>query len=307
MKVYLSKINESWVVDRMREEWYMNNTGISVEEPKKANLVWIISPWLWKKESRRILKSKTVVCSIFHLEDKDFLDKNLKEFRKREQYVDCYHVISLKTKKDLEKITEKKIIYIPFWVNGNIWFQIKDKDTLRDKYNIPKESFIVGSFQRDTEGSDLISPKLIKGPDRFIKIVNEMNSRLEHLTVLLTGKRRQYVISELEKKKINYVYLEMVDFNTLNELYNTLDLYIVTSRIEGGPQAILECGITKTPIISTDVGIASEILHKDSIFNMNNFMNAKPNVEFAYKNSIKLNIPAGFNNYIKAFSSLVVD
>jgi glycosyltransferase involved in cell wall biosynthesis len=307
MKVYLSKINESWVVDRMREEWYMNNTGISVEEPKKADLVWIISPWLWKKESRRILKSKTVVCSIFHLEDKDFLDKNLKEFRKREQYVDCYHVISLKTKKDLEKITEKKIIYIPFWVNGNIWFQIKDKDTLRDKYNIPKESFIVGSFQRDTEGSDLISPKLIKGPDRFIKIVNEMNSQLEHLTVLLTGKRRQYVISELEKKKINYVYLEMVDFNTLNELYNTLDLYIVTSRIEGGPQAILECGITKTPIISTDVGIASEILHKNSIFNMNNFMNAKPNVEFAYKNSIKLNIPVGFNNYIKAFSSLVVD
>ena len=79
MKVYLSKINESWVVDRMREEWYMNNTGISVEEPKKANLVWIISPWLWKKESRRILKSKTVVCSIFHLED---IFKNKKRFRK---------------------------------------------------------------------------------------------------------------------------------------------------------------------------------------------------------------------------------
>ena len=307
MKVYLSKINESWVVDRMREEWYMNNAGISVEQPKKADLVWIISPWLWRKESRRILKSKTVVCSIFHLEDKDFLDKNLKEFRKRERYVDCYHVISLKTKKDLEKITEKKIIYIPFWVNGNIWFQIKDKDTLRDKYNIPKESFVVGSFQRDTEGSDLISPKLIKGPDRFIKIVNEMNSQHEHLTVLLTGKRRQYVISELEKKKINYIYLEMVDFDTLNELYNTLDLYIVTSRIEGGPQAILECGIARTPIISTDVGIASEILHENSIFNMNNFMNAKPNVEFAYKNSIKLNIPAGFNEYIKAFNSLVVD
>ena len=306
MKVYLSKINESWVVDRMREEWYLNNAAVSVEDPKKADLVWIISPWLWKKESRKILKSKTVICSIFHLEDKDFSDKNLKEFRKREKYIDCYHVISLKTKKDLEKITDKKIVYIPFWVNSNIWFDINEKETLRDKYSIPKKSFVVGSFQRDTEGSDLISPKLIKGPDRFIKIVHEMKSEIDNLTVLLTGKRRQYVIAELEKLKINYVYLEMVDFKTLNELYNSLDLYIVTSRIEGGPQAIVECGITRTPIISTDVGIASEILHKNSIFNMNNYMDAKPDIDFAFKNSVKLDIPQGFNKYLEVFNSLVL-
>lgn len=306
MKVYLSKINESWVVDRMREEWYVNNAEVSVGDPKKADLVWIISPWLWKKESRKILKSKTVICSIFHLEDKDFSDKYLKEFRRREKYVDCYHVISLKTKKDLENITDKNIVYIPFWVNGNIWFDIEDKETLRDKYSIPRKSFVVGSFQRDTEGSDLISPKLIKGPDRFIKIVDQMNSEIDNLTVLLTGKRRQYVIAELEKLKINYVYLEMVDFKTLNELYNSLDLYIVTSRIEGGPQAIVECGITRTPIISTDVGIASEILHKNSIFNMNNYMNAKPDTDFAFKNSVKLNIPQGFNEYLEVFNSLVL-
>ena len=83
-------------------------------------------------------------------------------------------MISLKTKKDLEKITDKKIVYIPFWVNSNIWFDIEDKETLRDKYSIPEKSFVVGSFQRDTEGSDLISPKLIKGPDRFIKIVHQI-------------------------------------------------------------------------------------------------------------------------------------
>ena len=45
----------------------------------------------------------------------------------------------------------------------------------------------------------------------------------------------------------------MASFETLNELYNILDLYIVASRIEGGPQAILECAVTKTPVISTDM------------------------------------------------------
>ena len=67
----------------------------------------------------------------------------------------------------------------------------------------------------------------------------------------------------------------MVDFETLNKLYNTLDLYLVTSRYEGGPQAILECLVTKTPILSTRVGIASEILNEKSIFNMDNFNKLK--------------------------------
>ena len=52
----------------------------------------------------------------------------------------------------------------------------------------------------------------------------------------------------------------MGSFEEINELYNILNLYIVASRYEGGPQSILECSLTRTPIISTDVGIASEIL-----------------------------------------------
>ena len=90
----------------------------------------------------------------------------------------------------------------------------------------------------------------------------------------------------------------MASFEELNELYNILDLYIVSSRIEGGPQAIVECGITKTPIISTDVGFASDILSSESIFDMNNFQNAKPNVDFAYKKSKELVIPEGFEKFI---------
>ena len=37
------------------------------------------------------------------------------------------------------------------------------KKELRRKYNIAQESYLVGSFQRDTEGADLKSPKLSKG------------------------------------------------------------------------------------------------------------------------------------------------
>ena len=96
----------------------------------------------------------------------------------------------------------------------------------------------------------------------------------------------------------------MVDFEILNELYNCLDLYIVSSRIEGGPQAILECGITETPIISTDVGVASEILANESIFNMENYEEAKPNIEVALSNSVKHSMKNGMSKYLEMFTEV---
>ena len=44
----------------------------------------------------------------------------------------------------------------------------------------------------------------------------------------------------------------MIDQKKMNQLYNILNLYIVSSRVEGGPQSILECSAVNTPIISTD-------------------------------------------------------
>ena len=121
----------------------------------------------------------------------------------------------------------------------------------------------------------------------------------------MTGKRRNYVITELEKMNINFKYFEMVNFTKINELYNLLDLYIVSSRFEGGPQSILECAATKTPIISTDVGIAKEILSAESIYNMNNFLDVKTDVDYAYKNVEKFFLPQGIDNFNNYFKSLL--
>ena len=304
MKVYLNKINESWVVDRLKDEWYEYNQDISTTNPKEADIIWIFTPWLWKNVRKGILKTKKVVCSIYHIDFEKFSDKDKKEFLKRDSYVNEYHVISKKTKLQLEQLTDKKITSIPFWVNQYLWFPIDDKNKIRQKYDLSHENFYIGSFQRDTEGIDLKSPKLIKGPDRFIEIVSSKYDENKKTVVILTGKRRQYIISELEKLNIPYRYFEMVDFEELNELYNILNLYIVSSRVEGGPQAIVECGLIKTPIISTDVGTASELLSSESIYNMDNFHLAKPNIEYANKKADSYTIPKGFDNYRNLFREI---
>jgi len=300
MKIYLNKARENWILDRLRKEWYDYNLDISSKLLINSDTIWLASPWTWKKLNQSTLKKKKVVCSIYHIDFDKFTEFDLTEFKERDKFVDYYHVISQNTKLQLSSLTTKKIISIPFWINQNNWFHIEDKRKLKEKYKLEDEYYLIGSFQRDSEGHDVNLPKLSKGPDRFLEIVKDMNKEKKVL-VLLTGKRRNYIINALEENNIQYKYFEMVNIKKINELYNMLNLYIVTSRVEGGPQAILECAITKTPIISTDVGVAKEILSKESLFSMENFRNAKPNVPEAYKNSQKYIIPNGFEEFRNMF------
>ena len=304
MKIYLNKLNESWVVDRFRDEWYQYNKNISSKFLTQADIAWIISPWVWNEKNFKKLKNKKIIYSVYHLED-DFKNKQqISKFKEIDKKINAYHVISLKTKSELENYTDKQIFYAPFWVNQNTFYDIPDKGILKEKFNIPKERFLIGSFQRDSEGSNVMLPKLIKGPDRLVEIYKKLSLERD-IHIILSGKRRDYIINKLNEIKVEFTYFEMASFETLNELYNILDLYIVASRIEGGPQAILECAVTKTPIISTDVGIASEILDKQSIFDMSNFENATPNIESAFEKSKKFFIPEGFKSFIKMFELII--
>jgi len=302
--IYLNKISENWIVDRTKSEWLQHNKTITTTIPFRSDIIWLIAPWNWRNVNLRLLKRKKTLCSIYHIDNEKFDDNEKKEFYFRDKFVDEYHVISKNTENQLKKLTEKKITTIPFWVNDKIWYSIDDKKKLRNKYNFDQNKFYIGSFQRDSEGGDLSKPKLSKGPDRFVEIVTKYLELKNNVHVIIAGKRRNYLVNEFESRNIEYTYFEMVDYEILNELYNCLDLYIVSSRYEGGPQAIVECGVTKTPIISTDVGIAPEILSPDSIFDMSNFLSAKPNIEVAYKNSMELSMEKIFPKYKDMFKLL---
>ncbi|MBQ22315.1 MAG: hypothetical protein CMD32_02750 [Flavobacteriales bacterium] len=302
--IYINKADENWIVDRFIQEWCSYNSDYVTDNIEDADIVWIIAPWNLSSISTKILKEKKIICTIHHIDIDKFKGSEKREFYKLDQYVDIYHVISKKTSKTLQNLTSKSITYIPFWINQDTFYQINDKTKLREKYGIPIESYSIGSFQRDTEKKGYKRPKLSKGPDQYLEIAKHLNTTVKRLHVVLAGKRREYIISRLKKENINYSYFEMVDFSSLNDLYNILDLYIVASRVEGGPAAVLESAVSKTPIIATDVGIVSEILNPVSIFNMSNFKTAKPDVDFAYENSKKYQIPKGFDEFNTFFQSL---
>ena len=251
MKIFINDAKEDWIVDRFKKEFSENNPILFTDDINDADIIWIISPWSWKNVSKKHLKEKKVLCTVHHVDFDKFVGKEKRNFYRLDKFVNVYHTISDKSFEQLVSLTTKKIYNFPFWVNSKLWFHIPESTNLKLKYKIPEDRYVLGSFQRDTEGKDGVSPKLSKGPDRFIQIIRKIAKKRE-IFVLLTGYRRQYIIKLLEKYKIEYIYYEKVSFEELNELYNCLDLYIVSSRVEGGPQSIFECGLSKTPIISTE-------------------------------------------------------
>jgi glycosyltransferase involved in cell wall biosynthesis len=302
MKVFCHIPRENWFADRFGFEYRQNSSHDVSFVDLDCDVLWLLAAWCWKQIPIDVLKNKKVVCTIHH-EVPDKFDKNKEnDFRLRDEIVDIYHVPCRQTKKFISKFTDKPIMELGYWCNTNIWYR-RDKRVSRNNLKLPKNKFFVGSFQRDTEGNDLISPKLEKGPDRFCDYVEKLNNERGNVHVLLNGWRRQYVISRLESSNISYTYHELPSLRMVAEMYSACDLYIVASRFEGGPQSVLEAPAMNVPIISTDVGMASKILPKSCIINMkNNYNLYLPNesdINYAFKKVENYFI----NNHLKRYDN----
>ena len=306
----LTSIKTKWICDVFKEEFVKNiintkfNTKIQiVDKPEHADYIWMLAPWSHRKISKTILEKKFVITTIHHI-DHDKLEENKEYYKFIDSITNRYHIICPKTEELLRFCTTKPIIQANFWINDNVFYNIENKDNLKIKYQIPANTYVVGSFQKDTEGKDENLPKYSKGPDIFLQIVLDLKQKHVNLLIILTGWRRTWLINQLVINNIDYKYFELIELDEINELYNCLDLYVVSSRVEGGPRSIIECAIAKVPIISTDVGIAELILHPESIYGFNNpleYINAKPNVDFAFGKSSEYKI----STYLEKFTSKV--
>ena len=255
MKVFTLALPDGprWACDNIYSDVVQKFPNFS-ESLEDCDIIWLLSNWQWQAIPQNYLSEKKVVCTIHHLVEGKF---NEMDFKNRDKFVDLYHVPCETTKNAVSKHTVKKIEILPYWYNKNLWYSQENIDLIKNKYNLPKDKLLLGSFQRDTEGGDLKSPKLEKGPDLFCDIAESLQVKPH---IILTGWRREYVLNRLKDKKISYSYFEMADVKAINDLYNCLDYYLITSRVEGGPQSLLEACACGTTVLSTKVGMATEVL-----------------------------------------------
>jgi glycosyltransferase involved in cell wall biosynthesis len=158
---------------------------------------------------------------------------------------------------------KEKIAIIPLGVETDIFKPLSNhqKSELRKKFHIGRNTFCIGSFQKDGVGWNEGSiPKLEKGPDVLVKVMERIWRKNKEILVVLTGAARGYVKKRLTELRIPFIYSYVDDYHELVKYYNLLDVYLITSRTEGGPSSLLEAMACGVSVVSTRVGMAADVI-----------------------------------------------
>ena len=215
------------------------------------------------KKIKKIHKSNKIVLTWFHVAPDD---KRIRDIPKLNELVDIVHTSCQLTKKNLVDMgfSEDKVVVIPLGVDLEFFTQAsnEEKKEIKERLGLPLDKIIIGSFQKDGQGwGEGDKPKMIKGPDLFCDLAKRLKDNYP-IHVLLTGPARGYVKNILEEAKIPFThkFVKMEDYLNMADYYKVLDLYPITSRVEGGPKAVLEAWASGVPAVSTRVGMVPDIM-----------------------------------------------
>jgi glycosyltransferase involved in cell wall biosynthesis len=160
-------------------------------------------------------------------------------------------------------IAPEKVHRIPIGIDVEAFAFRSDavRAAARRAFDLPESAFIVGSFQKDGVGWERgLEPKLIKGPDVLLAVLERLRGRVSELVVLVTGPSRGYVLAGLERLGIPARHVLLPSIEDVSRAYDAIDVCVVTSRDEGGPRAVLEAMATGVPIVSTRAGQATDLV-----------------------------------------------
>ncbi len=240
---------------------------IIANSPEDADVIYSVWWEIFRRIPVSILNRKYVICSMCNRPFHEFTQPH---FSVLLPLIDLVVAQSAEAMQELQSVGVN-CVYAPYTLDTSIFSLIREKHLLRAKYHLPQDAYILGNFHRDSEGANLAMPKQQKGVDILFEMIRLVWRSHHNIHVLLAGPRRHWLRYQLENAHIPYTFIGHMtqndDWNIniltlpqINELYHCLDLAVVSSRWEGAPRTLMEAAATKTKAISTNVGIATDLL-----------------------------------------------
>lgn len=221
---------------------------------------------MWVAWGRHLSPSNRFVTSFFHGKPEDGPDvaRHIDQFLESVPRLDRVVASNGLLRERLLSwgVPAEKIVEIPIGVDTRLFSppDAGQREAARTRFGIPDGALCIGSFQKDGVGwGDGMEPKFIKGPDLFADSVIDL-ARDQPVFVLLTGPARGYIKERLSQAGIPFAHEYVKDYGDLRHAYHALDLYLITSREEGGPMALMESMASHVPVISTPVGMAPDLI-----------------------------------------------
>jgi glycosyltransferase involved in cell wall biosynthesis len=232
----------------------------------RSPIIHFGSQYMWEIWRDLIPKQSKVIVNFFHgdYEDGHEVAMHISDFIANHDKIDKIVVSNTITHNRLIKwgIPKEKIIKIYIGVDSKLFSvnNMVEKLNSRKLLGYKKSDFIIGSFQKDGIGwKGGLSPKLIKGPDILVETLSQV-AKVRNIKVLLTGPSRGYVVKGLTTAGVDFQHFQLDNYLDLPVFYKALDLYLITSREEGGPKGLIEALSSSVPVVSTPVGMSNDLL-----------------------------------------------
>ena len=241
----------------------------------RAPIIHFGSQFMFENWCHYMRKNQSIIVTFFHgrFGDDPIIDKNLDFLLANQDKISRVIVSFEAMRKRLIAlgIAPSLITLIPIGVSSSHYLPPKTVDEIlkvRSCLGIPEGYKVIGSFQKDGEGwKDGLVPKTIKGPDLLVESLQLISKEIP-IFVLLSGPARGYVKKRLSDYGIPYSHHYVHDPEELIKYYQALDLYIVSSREEGGPKGLIEALSVGCPVVSTPVGVATDIKSKSEFLSI---------------------------------------
>jgi len=176
-----------------------------------------------------------------------------------------------------------KIDILPIFVDVEKIRNAPIKIDLHQKY--PQFDFIILMASRLTKEKN-VGLALQALSDASIQMyANDTNVGL---IIVGDGPERKNLKSQISNLKSNDNMIIEDWTNDLNSYYKTCDLFLLTSDYEGYGMTLIEAAAAGCKIISSDVGIADEILEKENIFKPGDKEGLRNKINMAIRRQIKL-------------------
>jgi glycosyltransferase involved in cell wall biosynthesis len=238
---------------------------VSCQDPFEAGL----AGWLIKRKFGLALELQVHTDFLSpHFRRESFLNKIrvlLAEFLLPR--ASCVRVVSERIRDSLKvgggRALKTDPFVLPIFVDVDTIKKASIKVNLRQKY--PQFDFIVLMAGRLSREKNI--GLAVRAMAEIVKIHPKVG-----LIIVGNGPEKSKLKLQVLNRKLgdNVIFEEAVPFEILISYYKSADLFLLTSNYEGYGRTIVEAAVAGCKILSTEVGVAREILPMESIFEPGN-------------------------------------
>ena len=173
------------------------------------------------------------------------------------QAVKSFIVTNEKINPDLVKVISNGLNLKSF--NEALEISEETRKSIKDKYKIANENFIIGNVCR-------ISP--LKDLETFIQAAALVKKEISSTRFVMVGDAvlsdelpyKEKILNRLEQLNLAKDFVLPGKSNEIPQWLSTFDVFVQSSVTEGFPNAVMEAMAMAKPVVATDVGGTSELV-----------------------------------------------